>query len=63
MRTGLVDPLTQRPLVKGLPWQEFRPWSDDKLEELARATRTSSDDMRKMLVDLDPGKQPPGELH
>eukprot|EP00959_Pyramimonas_sp_CCMP1952_P248462 5193398-Pyramimonas_sp.AAC.1 len=35
MQTGLADPLTQRPLVKGLPWQEFQPWSNVRLEELA----------------------------
>eukprot|EP00959_Pyramimonas_sp_CCMP1952_P394183 8259398-Pyramimonas_sp.AAC.1 len=63
MRTGLVHPLTQRPLVKGLLWQEFRPWDDDKLEKLAEAARTGSDDMRRMLENLDPGKQLPGELH
>eukprot|EP00959_Pyramimonas_sp_CCMP1952_P009759 203650-Pyramimonas_sp.AAC.1 len=63
MQTGLAHPLIQRPLVKGLPWQEFQPWSNDRLKELARAARAISDDMHKMPSNLDPGKQSAEEWH
>eukprot|EP00959_Pyramimonas_sp_CCMP1952_P227699 4760882-Pyramimonas_sp.AAC.1 len=61
MQTRLADPQTQGPLVKGLPWQEFQPWSNVRVEDLARAARTTSDDMHHMLRNLDPGKQPAWE--
>eukprot|EP00959_Pyramimonas_sp_CCMP1952_P004457 93330-Pyramimonas_sp.AAC.1 len=54
MRSGLTDPLTQRPLIEGLPWQELRPWDNDRLEALAKAASTPKDDMEKMLRDLMP---------
>eukprot|EP00959_Pyramimonas_sp_CCMP1952_P183478 3836299-Pyramimonas_sp.AAC.1 len=49
IRTGLTDPLTQRPLVEGLPLQDVRPWDDTRAGELATAASTTKDDMEKML--------------
>eukprot|EP00959_Pyramimonas_sp_CCMP1952_P259781 5431585-Pyramimonas_sp.AAC.1 len=54
MHSGLTDPLTQRPLVEGLPWQEVPPWDDTRAGELATAAATTKDDMEKTLRGLMP---------
>eukprot|EP00959_Pyramimonas_sp_CCMP1952_P120506 2519703-Pyramimonas_sp.AAC.1 len=57
MHTGLTDPLSQRPLIEGLPWRDFLPWNDTRVVDLARAAGTTKDDMEYVLRGLDPGNQ------
>eukprot|EP00959_Pyramimonas_sp_CCMP1952_P291129 6089912-Pyramimonas_sp.AAC.1 len=61
MHTGLTDPLSQRPLIEGLPWRDFLPWSDTI--DLAKAAGITKDDMEHMLRGLDPGNQHKDERH
>eukprot|EP00959_Pyramimonas_sp_CCMP1952_P278538 5823778-Pyramimonas_sp.AAC.1 len=63
IRTGLTDPLTQRPPVAGLPWREPLPWDNERLEALAKATATPSEDLEKLLRELAPEPQSPKERH
>eukprot|EP00959_Pyramimonas_sp_CCMP1952_P392209 8218480-Pyramimonas_sp.AAC.1 len=63
MRTGLTDPLRQRPSVIGLPWQEILPWDSARLIELAEATESTPEDLAKLLRDLQPTPQHPDERH
>eukprot|EP00959_Pyramimonas_sp_CCMP1952_P011935 251887-Pyramimonas_sp.AAC.1 len=63
MRTGLTDPLRQRPLVAGLPWQQILPWDSARLIELAEATESTPEDLEERLRDFQPPPQHPEERH
>eukprot|EP00959_Pyramimonas_sp_CCMP1952_P136420 2854691-Pyramimonas_sp.AAC.1 len=61
--TGLTDPFAQRPLIEGLPWRKLLPWDNKRLEALAEATATPSEDLEKMLRGLAPAPHRPEERH
>eukprot|EP00959_Pyramimonas_sp_CCMP1952_P194273 4062487-Pyramimonas_sp.AAC.1 len=45
IESGLTEPLTQRPIVEGIPWQQVQPWGDRRLQALAASANTTTDDM------------------
>eukprot|EP00959_Pyramimonas_sp_CCMP1952_P179092 3744007-Pyramimonas_sp.AAC.1 len=63
IRTGLTNPLAQRPIVEGLPRQQVRPWDEGRLWALAESVNTTTGDMETLLRDLQPPPQPSEERH
>eukprot|EP00959_Pyramimonas_sp_CCMP1952_P359778 7533385-Pyramimonas_sp.AAC.1 len=45
IRSGLADPLAQRPIVKGMPWQQVQTRGERRLQALAASANTTTDDM------------------
>eukprot|EP00959_Pyramimonas_sp_CCMP1952_P384616 8060550-Pyramimonas_sp.AAC.1 len=42
MKSGILDPLRERPIVEGIPWRGISAWESGRLTKLAE--RTESDE-------------------
>eukprot|EP00959_Pyramimonas_sp_CCMP1952_P017181 364658-Pyramimonas_sp.AAC.1 len=63
IRSGLADPLAQRPIVEGIPWQQVQPWDERRLRALAASANATTDDMETLPRDLQPPPQHSEERH
>ncbi len=58
MKSGILDPLRERPIVEGIPWRDIRVWEPERLAKLATLTGSDESDLRATLEPLDPPLSP-----
>eukprot|EP00959_Pyramimonas_sp_CCMP1952_P150895 3158006-Pyramimonas_sp.AAC.1 len=54
MKSGILDPLGERPIVEGTPWRGISAWEPGRLKKLAELTESDEGDLRATLGQLDP---------